>query len=200
MPAHSLHLPRRPKVVSKLSAAQRRAACGRYRGHVATSPRASDSAHFRARRPALLCRVRSMRADSRPTTRSTDRSHRPWSTPSSVLKLWTSLYGQVPGSHRFQHWILCLLAVVCVRRIRTPSAVYIMDSCPPKCRASPPQRVETARAMLEHCQMCEWRCGVSRTRGASVPCKLGAESYVFGQYLSLTEEPEVVPALRIYLG
>ncbi len=61
-------------------------------------------------------------------------------------------------------------------------------------------RIQRARAMLTECRMCEWRCGVDRTRGETAPCRLDAETYVFNQYVSLTEEPEVRPALRVYFG
>ncbi|HWL94563.1 MAG TPA: radical SAM protein [Phycisphaerae bacterium] len=59
---------------------------------------------------------------------------------------------------------------------------------------------ERSRQLLVNCGMCEWRCGADRTRGESAPCHLGTETFVFNQYLSLTEEPEVRPALRVYLG
>lgn len=61
-------------------------------------------------------------------------------------------------------------------------------------------RIEAARRELEHCRMCEWRCGADRTRGAAAPCRLGAETFVFNQYLSVTEEREVRPAQRVYFG
>lgn len=62
------------------------------------------------------------------------------------------------------------------------------------------QRISRAHGMLQDCEMCEWRCGVDRTRGDSAPCRLGKDTYVFNRYMSLTEEPEVRPALRIYWG
>jgi putative pyruvate formate lyase activating enzyme len=61
-------------------------------------------------------------------------------------------------------------------------------------------KIQRARAMLTECNICEWRCGVDRTRGEPAPCRLGAETHVFNQYLSLTEESEVRPAIRVYLG
>ncbi len=61
-------------------------------------------------------------------------------------------------------------------------------------------RILRAREMLTNCRMCEWRCGVDRTRGEAAPCRLNADTYVFNQYLSLTEESEVRPALRVYFG
>ena len=62
------------------------------------------------------------------------------------------------------------------------------------------ERVSRAYGMLKECEMCEWRCGADRTRGEQAPCRLGQDTFVFNQYLSLSEEHEVRPALRIYLG
>lgn len=62
------------------------------------------------------------------------------------------------------------------------------------------QRIKLAWDGLEECRFCEWRCGVDRTRGDVAPCRLGSKTHVFCQYLSVTEEPEVVPALRVYFG
>lgn len=61
-------------------------------------------------------------------------------------------------------------------------------------------KIKHARRLLENCTMCEWRCAADRTRGEPAPCRLGSETYLFNQYFSLTEEPEVRPALRVYLG
>lgn len=61
-------------------------------------------------------------------------------------------------------------------------------------------RAAVARQMLRHCELCEWRCGVNRVIGERAPCRLGPDTYIFQQYMSLTEEPEVAPALRVYLG
>lgn len=64
----------------------------------------------------------------------------------------------------------------------------------------PAARIAASRELLRECMMCEWRCGVDRTRGERAPCRLGDETFVFNQYLSLTEEREILPALRVYLG
>lgn len=61
-------------------------------------------------------------------------------------------------------------------------------------------RYSRALDLLRNCTVCEWRCGVNRLAGETGPCHLKDTSSVFGQYLSLTEEPEVVPALRVYLA
>ncbi len=57
-----------------------------------------------------------------------------------------------------------------------------------------------ARQLLRPCNVCERRCGVDRTGGPAGPCRLGDQTYVFREYLSVTEEAEVVPAWRVYLG
>lgn len=62
------------------------------------------------------------------------------------------------------------------------------------------RRAARAREMLRACQLCEWRCGVDRTRGAAAPCRLGTDTYAFKQYLSLGDEPEARPSLRLYWG
>jgi len=48
--------------------------------------------------------------------------------------------------------------------------------------------------------MCELRCGIDRAANEAAPCKLGAETSVYKQYVSLNEEIELVPALRVFLG
>jgi putative pyruvate formate lyase activating enzyme len=54
--------------------------------------------------------------------------------------------------------------------------------------------------LLEHCELCEWRCGVDRMNGERGPCGLRAETRIIRQYVSVTEEAEIIPALRVYLG
>lgn len=54
--------------------------------------------------------------------------------------------------------------------------------------------------MLRSCQICEHRCGVDRLAGERGECRLTADSFVFRSYVSVTEETEVIPALRVYLA
>lgn len=61
-------------------------------------------------------------------------------------------------------------------------------------------RIQAADAALTSCELCERRCGVNRRAGAPAPCRLGTETYCSKRYLSFTEEPELVPAVRVYLG
>jgi putative pyruvate formate lyase activating enzyme len=54
--------------------------------------------------------------------------------------------------------------------------------------------------LLKRCELCEWRCRVDRTAGRRGPCGLGTKTRILKQYVSVTEEFEVIPALRVYLG
>lgn len=54
--------------------------------------------------------------------------------------------------------------------------------------------------MLRDCRLCAWRCGVDRVAGQRGKCGLTAESRVYKHYLSYNEEPELVPAYRVFLG
>lgn len=62
------------------------------------------------------------------------------------------------------------------------------------------ERAATAQAMLRRCTFCELRCDADRTATRSAPCRLGADSYAYKRYTSLNEEPELIPALRVFLG
>ena len=62
------------------------------------------------------------------------------------------------------------------------------------------RRVIAAGSMLQTCNMCELRCGVDRTAGARGRCQLGATTHVYKTYVSLNEELELVPALRVFFG
>ncbi len=61
-------------------------------------------------------------------------------------------------------------------------------------------RAAEARAGLNACEMCEWKCRANRTTAQPSPCGLGADAYTFRQYISYGDEPELVPALRVYLS
>lgn len=61
-------------------------------------------------------------------------------------------------------------------------------------------RVHAARALLRCCEACEHRCGVDRENGEAGECRLTADSFIFRSYVSVTEEIEVIPALRVYLA
>ncbi len=62
------------------------------------------------------------------------------------------------------------------------------------------QRCGVALSMLKSCRLCEFRCGTDRTRGVEKRCSLGHETYAYKRYVSLHEEPDVAPSLRIFLG
>jgi putative pyruvate formate lyase activating enzyme len=61
-------------------------------------------------------------------------------------------------------------------------------------------RMQTAQALLRSCKICEHRCGVDRLAGERGKCRLTADSFVFRSYVSVTEEAEVIPALRVYFA
>jgi putative pyruvate formate lyase activating enzyme len=63
-----------------------------------------------------------------------------------------------------------------------------------------PERLAAAKAMLRACRLCEHRCGVDRTAGEKAPCRLGGETYEYKRYISLNEEAELLPALRLFWG
>ena len=78
--------------------------------------------------------------------------------------------------------------------------MHTNESKPFSVAPPPAAKIQRAHDLLENCMMCEWRCGADRTRGEAAPCRLGSETYAFNQYFSLTEEPEVRPAVRVYLS
>lgn len=61
-------------------------------------------------------------------------------------------------------------------------------------------RARAAKAMLTCCTLCEWRCGVDRTKNEPCPCRLGAETYVYKRYVSVHEDVSLTPALRVFLA
>ena len=62
------------------------------------------------------------------------------------------------------------------------------------------QRSEIARAALGNCTFCERRCGANRLAGQVGPCGLGPDTYCLKRYLSLANDLDIVPALRVYLA
>lgn len=62
------------------------------------------------------------------------------------------------------------------------------------------ERMRVAEEMLRKCNMCELRCGINRAAGERGRCRLAAESRAYKRYVSLNEELELVPALRVFLG
>lgn len=61
-------------------------------------------------------------------------------------------------------------------------------------------RLEQAEAELAHCRLCELACGADRCRGERGRCGLGRDSFCFGRFSSLAEEPALLPAYMVYLG
>src|SRR3990172_3116900 len=61
-------------------------------------------------------------------------------------------------------------------------------------------RIAQAHAMLQRCELCELRCQIDRTKGEPCPCRLGTDTYEYKRYVSLNEEAELVPAMRVFLS
>ncbi|MBK7404272.1 MAG: radical SAM protein [Phycisphaerales bacterium] len=71
-------------------------------------------------------------------------------------------------------------------------------------------RIERARAMLRHCELCELRCGVDRTArgavrgdaraGSPPPCGLDDRTFCFKRHISYAEELELLPSYMVYFG
>ena len=54
--------------------------------------------------------------------------------------------------------------------------------------------------MLASCRICERRCAVDRTAHEPCPCGLTDRTYTYKRYVSLNEELELVPSLRLFLS
>jgi putative pyruvate formate lyase activating enzyme len=61
-------------------------------------------------------------------------------------------------------------------------------------------KILLAEKMLEHCHMCERRCGANRKEGEKGFCKVGATSRVASHFLHIGEEPELVPSHTIFFS
>ncbi|MFH1746683.1 MAG: radical SAM protein [Planctomycetota bacterium] len=62
------------------------------------------------------------------------------------------------------------------------------------------ERLATAEALLHKCTLCEHRCGVDRTIQECGTCRLGRTTRIYKRYTSMNEEPELLPALRLFVG
>jgi putative pyruvate formate lyase activating enzyme len=62
------------------------------------------------------------------------------------------------------------------------------------------ERLGCASQMLRACNMCEHRCGCDRTVGRIGRCGLGEATGVFREEISLGDDPEWLPSLRVYVG
>jgi putative pyruvate formate lyase activating enzyme len=60
--------------------------------------------------------------------------------------------------------------------------------------------VSLANAQLQHCHLCEHRCGANRLDGERGPCKAGSEARVFRHRVECGEEAELVPSHLFYLS
>lgn len=64
----------------------------------------------------------------------------------------------------------------------------------------PTSRLQLANCHLQHCMLCEHRCGVNREIGERGPCKAGTEARVFRHRVEYGEEPELIPSHLFYLS
>jgi len=61
------------------------------------------------------------------------------------------------------------------------------------------RKIDEASAMMEHCELCEWRCGVDRNSGETGKCGVtGAR--VASEFLHMGEESELVPSHTIFFA
>ncbi len=59
---------------------------------------------------------------------------------------------------------------------------------------------ELAHRMLDHCELCEWRCGVNRNRGELGVCGVFAEPKVSPVFLHFGEEDVLVPSHTVFFA
>ncbi len=59
---------------------------------------------------------------------------------------------------------------------------------------------ELAHRMLEHCELCEWRCGANRIRGETGKCGVSAETKISSVFLHFGEEQELVPSHTVFFS
>lgn len=60
-------------------------------------------------------------------------------------------------------------------------------------------KIEMTRRELSACNLCGRRCGVNRLQGEVGLCGLGADAYVGGTFIHISEEPPINPSLLIEL-
>ncbi len=61
-------------------------------------------------------------------------------------------------------------------------------------------KTELAHRMLEHCELCEWRCGVDRTRDKTGKCGVSAEPNISSMFLHFGEEQELIPSHTVFFS
>ncbi len=59
------------------------------------------------------------------------------------------------------------------------------------------KKVLAANKMMEHCELCEWRCGADRAHGETGKCGVG-EARISSEFLHMGEERELVPSHTIF--
>ncbi|MHA1238631.1 MAG: radical SAM protein [Candidatus Odinarchaeia archaeon] len=61
-------------------------------------------------------------------------------------------------------------------------------------------KIELAHRILEHCHLCERRCGVNRLKGEKGFCGIDERSRVCSQFLHMGEEAPLIPSGTIFLN
>lgn len=61
-------------------------------------------------------------------------------------------------------------------------------------------KIRKASSALERCGLCELQCDVNRIAGEHGRCGLGSKTFLYKKYSSANEEPELLPALRLFLS
>jgi putative pyruvate formate lyase activating enzyme len=62
------------------------------------------------------------------------------------------------------------------------------------------QRIAAARENLEHCTLCDHRCGVNRLNGELGLCRAGADTRFFSAQTEVADELELIPVFAIALS
>lgn len=59
---------------------------------------------------------------------------------------------------------------------------------------------ELAYRMMDHCTLCEWRCGVDRNRGEKGRCKVSKRPRISSLFLHFGEEPDLIPSHTVFFS
>jgi putative pyruvate formate lyase activating enzyme len=61
------------------------------------------------------------------------------------------------------------------------------------------RKIEQANAMMDNCQLCEWRCNADRNSGKTGKCGV-SEARVVSEFLHMGEERELVPSHTVFFA
>jgi putative pyruvate formate lyase activating enzyme len=60
-------------------------------------------------------------------------------------------------------------------------------------------KVELARRMLSHCEICEWKCGADRASGKEGRCGV-VDARISSEFLHYGEEPQLIPSYTVFFS